>query len=65
MTISRRTALTGGLAAATAVAVGPRARAALPGVTANQIKIGNTSPYSGPASAYGVLGQLEPASSGW
>jgi branched-chain amino acid transport system substrate-binding protein len=28
-----------------------------PGVTATEIKIGNTSPYSGPASAYGTLGK--------
>jgi branched-chain amino acid transport system substrate-binding protein len=32
-----------------------------PGVTATEIKIGNTSPYSGPASTYGVLGKLETA----
>ena len=32
-----------------------------PGVTATEIKIGNTSPYSGPASTYGVLGKLESA----
>ena len=31
------------------------------GVTATEIKIGNTSPYSGPASTYGVLGKLESA----
>jgi len=38
------------------------ARAAdTPGVTATEIKIGNTSPYSGPASTYGVLGKLESA----
>ena len=61
MTISRRTALTGGLAAAAAIATGPGARAAMPGVTAHIIKIGNTDPYSGPASAYGVLGHLESA----
>jgi len=28
-----------------------------PGVTDDTIKIGNTSPYSGPASAYGVIGK--------
>jgi branched-chain amino acid transport system substrate-binding protein len=28
-----------------------------PGVTATEIRIGNTSPYSGPASAYGTLGK--------
>jgi branched-chain amino acid transport system substrate-binding protein len=32
-----------------------------PGVTATEIKIGHTNPYSGPASAYGVLGKLEQA----
>jgi len=32
-----------------------------PGVTATEIKIGNTSPYSGPASTYGALGRLESA----
>jgi ABC-type branched-subunit amino acid transport system substrate-binding protein len=62
MTISRRTALTGGLAAAAAVAAPvASASAAMPGVTAHQVKIGNTDPYSGPASAYGVLGHLESA----
>ena len=30
-----------------------------PGVTATEIKIGNTNPYSGPASAYSVVGKLE------
>ena len=38
------------------------ARAAdTPGVTATEIKIGNTTPYSGPASTYGALGKLESA----
>src|SRR4029450_4304659 len=27
------------------------------GVTATEIKIGNTNPYSGPASAYGTIGR--------
>jgi len=36
------------------------ARAAdTPGVTADEIRIGNTMPYSGPASAYGVIGRAE------
>jgi len=35
----------------------PPASAQTPGVTATEIKIGNTSPYSGPASAYGTLGK--------
>lgn len=29
-----------------------------PGVTATEIKIGNTNPYSGPASAYGTIGKI-------
>ena len=29
-----------------------------PGVTATEIKIGNTNPYSGPASAYGTIGKV-------
>jgi branched-chain amino acid transport system substrate-binding protein len=37
------------------------ARAADPGVTATEIKIGNTMPYSGPASAYGTIGTVEAA----
>src|SRR5580692_5589078 len=32
-----------------------------PGVTATEIKIGNTSPYSGPASAASVIAKLETA----
>ena len=55
--ISRRMALTGGLAAS--VAVTGRSRAATPGVTATEIKIGNTMPYSGPASAYSGVGKAD------
>jgi branched-chain amino acid transport system substrate-binding protein len=33
----------------------------LPGVTASEIKIGNTDAYSGPASAYGVIAKTETA----
>ena len=48
-------------ASATVFSIG-RARAAdAPGVTANEIKIGQTMPYSGPASAYGVIGKTEAA----
>ena len=32
-----------------------------PGASDNEIKIGNIMPYSGPASAYGVIGQAEAA----
>src|SRR6185312_10654608 len=50
------------LAAASLLAlVGPAFAADAPGVTATEIKIGNTMPYSGPASAYGVIGKGEAA----
>jgi len=59
--IDRRTALTAGLAAAIAGKF-PHAHAAgTPGVTATEIKIGNTMPYSGPASSYSVIGRTEAA----
>jgi branched-chain amino acid transport system substrate-binding protein len=48
------------LAGALVLAVGGPsvpARAAEPGVTATEIKIGNTNPYSGPASVYGTIGK--------
>jgi ABC-type branched-subunit amino acid transport system substrate-binding protein len=41
----------------TAVALPPAAFAADPGVTATEIKIGHTNPYSGNASAYGTIGK--------
>ena len=46
-----------------AVAVAARAVAddTPPGVTATEIKIGNTNAYSGPASAYSVIAKLETA----
>ena len=60
---TRRTFLQTGAAAATLIATGAwRARADnAPGVTATEIKIGQTMPYSGPASAYGVIGRAEAA----
>jgi branched-chain amino acid transport system substrate-binding protein len=39
-----------------AVTLGPTA-AQTPGVTATEVKVGNTNPYSGPASAYGTIGK--------
>jgi len=45
-------ALLAGLATAAVPAL-----AQTPGVTATEIKIGNTNPYSGPASAYGTIGK--------
>ena len=59
--IERRSVLTGGLAAAMAATPLARGIAATPGVTAHSLKIGNTMPYSGPASSYGVIGRSETA----
>ncbi len=56
----RRLAYTAAAALAVALTAGAIA-ADTPGVTATEIKIGHTNPYSGPASAYGVLGKLEQA----
>ena len=51
-----------GAAAAAACATARAARADnAPGVTDKEIKIGQTMPYSGPASAYGVIGKTEAA----
>jgi len=54
--MQRRTLLAS-LAATAAVPRIGRAQNATPGVTASEIKIGHTIPYSGPASAYGVIGK--------
>jgi branched-chain amino acid transport system substrate-binding protein len=59
----KRTIVTG-LSAASLVLAGGLAFAAGqygPGVSDTEIKIGNTMPYSGPASAYGVIGKSEAA----
>jgi len=53
-----RTLLT---SAAAAVLLTATASAQTVGVTDDMIKIGNTSPYSGPASAYGVIGKTHQA----
>jgi branched-chain amino acid transport system substrate-binding protein len=53
-----------GLAAAGLPAAAPFApakAAGTPGVTATEIKIGNTAAYSGPASAYGIIAKTEAA----
>ncbi len=52
----RRTLLASAGALA-AVSIVGRARADTPGVTATEIKIGQTQAYSGPASAYGAIGR--------
>src|SRR5271165_716008 len=51
----RRPLLKGLLAGATVAIAGRRAGAQTPGVTATEIKIGCTTPLSGPASAYGMI----------
>ncbi len=52
-----RTALFGALLIATTVS----AQAADPGVTDSEIKLGQTMPYSGSASGYGIMGRVEAA----
>ncbi len=52
----RRTILSA-LLAALALAPAVTMAADTPGVTGTEIKIGNTNPYSGPASAYGTIGK--------
>ena len=61
--ITRRFLLQSGAAAAAYSAQGFRAARAenAPGVTDTEIKIGQTIPYSGPLSAYGVIGRTEAA----
>ena len=60
--MKRRHLLNTGAALLASPFVLPAARAAeTPGVTATEIKIGNTMPYSGPASSYGVIGKLHTA----
>jgi branched-chain amino acid transport system substrate-binding protein len=61
---TNRRSVVGGLAAA-AVLSGSRVAYAQKkyddGATDKEIKIGNTNPYSGPASSYGVIGKCEEA----
>jgi branched-chain amino acid transport system substrate-binding protein len=57
--LEKRSLLATVLFALTAAA--PAVAADTPGVTATEIKIGNTNPYSGPASAFSVVGKLETA----
>ncbi len=60
MTWNRRTILKAAGAAALLPARAARADD-MPGVTPSEIKIGNTMPYSGPASAYSVIAKAEAA----
>ena len=59
----KRTILTGLPGAALLVAGGLALAAGQygPGASDTEIKIGNTMPYSGPASAYGIIGKSEAA----
>jgi branched-chain amino acid transport system substrate-binding protein len=61
--VSRRLFLQSSAASAAYLASGrwPAWAANAPGVTDAEIKFGQTMPYSGPASAYGVLGRTEAA----
>ncbi|MGA9866784.1 MAG: ABC transporter substrate-binding protein [Acetobacteraceae bacterium] len=59
--ITRRAAIAAGIGAIASGGL-PAARAEdLPGVTATTLKIGNTMPYSGPASSYSNIGKTESA----
>ena len=58
--LTRRSILAAAPAAALALRAWP-ARAKNPGVTDTEIKIGNTVPYSGPASSYGTIGKAQAA----
>jgi branched-chain amino acid transport system substrate-binding protein len=44
-----------------ALSISPAVAQNAPGVSKSEIKIGNIMPYSGPASAYGVIGKTEAA----
>jgi ABC-type branched-subunit amino acid transport system substrate-binding protein len=58
--LSRRSFLRSSAASAAYLGFPWAARAAnAPGVTNTEIKIGQTAPYSGPASPYGVIGRAE------
>jgi branched-chain amino acid transport system substrate-binding protein len=62
--MSSRRMVIGGLAASGLVLASRTVYAAGqygPGVTDTEIKIGNTNPYSGPASAYGINGKVHAA----
>ena len=59
--IDRREFLAAAAASAAALSIGQARADAAPGVTDKEIKIGQTMPYSGPASAYGVIGKTEAA----
>src|SRR5256885_12077534 len=55
--ISRRTVVGTAALALTAPSIVSAQKKYDPGVTDNEIKLGHTNPYSGPLSAYGVIGK--------
>ncbi len=58
----RRLALLFGVALCAAVAPRPAgAQSGTPGVSESEIRLGQTMPYSGPASSYGTIGRVEQA----
>jgi hypothetical protein len=58
--VTRRSILAATPAALALAAVPARASKNYgPGVTDTEIKIGNTGPYSGPASSYGTVGRVD------
>ncbi len=59
--ITRRAMVATGLAASVAGRARRAWAADMPGVTASTLKIGNTGPYSGPASSYGNIPKTEGA----
>ena len=59
--LTRRSFLQSGAAAAFAASASVAWAESAPGVTGAEIKIGQTMPYSGPASAYGAIGRTETA----
>ncbi|GAB3774590.1 ABC transporter substrate-binding protein [Ramlibacter monticola] len=59
MGMQRRTVVAGGLALAALPALGQKKYG--PGASDKEIRIGNTIPYSGPASAYGIIGRVQAA----
>jgi ABC-type branched-subunit amino acid transport system substrate-binding protein len=59
--ISRRNALGAGVAFAVGGKAFAQAAKYGPGASATEIKLGQTMPYSGPASAYGTIGKLHQA----
>ena len=64
--LRRRSLLTGAVAAPFVPTLPHLARAAeTPGVTSSEIRIGSTAAYSGPASAYGVIGRAHTATFRW